>query len=95
MADQPDPVEADAAVMQKAEALLAEVHQARSRLAAAPESPERTVYLAMLESFERGLLAAFDGVVAELKTQRADIEGYGWLRRRLEGLTGGSHGHAL
>jgi len=67
-----DPVEAAATVMQKAEALLVEVHQACTRLAAAPESQERTAYLAMLESFERGLLAAFDGVVAELKEQKAD-----------------------
>ena len=39
--------------------------------------------MAMLESFERGLLTAFEGVVAELKTQRAEVEatcgcGGGW-----------------
>ena len=90
-----DPVEAAAAVMARAEALLVEVHQARILLAAAAESPERTVYLSMLESLERGLLAAFDGVVAELKTQRADLEGYVWLRRRLEGRSGGSHDLAI
>ena len=95
MADHGDRVEAAAAVMQKAEALLFEVHQARVRLAAAQESPERTAYLAMLESLERGLLAAFEGVVAKLKTQRADIEGYVWPRRRSEGLTGGSHDLAM
>ncbi len=81
-----DLVAAAAAVMAKAEALLVEVHQARIQLATAPESSERTAYLPMLEAFERGLLAAREGVVNELKEQRADIEGYVWLRRRLEGL---------
>lgn len=50
-----DPGGAATAVMREAEALLFEVHQARTRLAAAPESPERVAYLATLESFERGL----------------------------------------
>ena len=49
----------------------------------------------MLEAFERGLLVAVEGMVAEFKTQRADIEGYVWLRRRLEGLTGSGHCHAM
>ncbi len=40
----------------------------------------------MLESFETGLLAALEDVVAELKTLRGDPEGHAWLRRRLEGL---------
>ncbi len=80
-----DPVAAAGEVLARAERLLAEVHRTRLALAADRESPERTVYLAMLESFERGLLAAFEGVVAELKTQRADIDGYVWLRRRLKG----------
>ena len=44
--------------MAKAEALLIDVRQARLALAAATESPERHVYLGMLETFERGLLAA-------------------------------------
>jgi hypothetical protein len=44
------------------------------------------VALGMLESFERGLLAALGDVVAELKTLRGDPEASAWLRRRLEGL---------
>ena len=63
------------------------MRQARIALAAAEESPERTVYLGMLESFEKGLLAALEDVVAELKTLRGDPEAAAWLRRRLEGLT--------
>jgi hypothetical protein len=81
-----DPGGAAAAVMTKAEALLVEVRQARILLTAAAESSERTVYLGMLESFERGLLAALEDVVAELKTLRGDPEAAQWLRRRLEGL---------
>jgi hypothetical protein len=81
-----DPVETAAAVMAKAEALLVEVRQIRIALAAAVESPERTVYLGMLESFERGLPASLEDVVRELKTLRGDPEGHAWLRRRLEGL---------
>ena len=81
-----DPVEAAAAVMAKAEALLVEVRQARIALAAAPEGAERTVYLGLLESFERGL-AALEDVVGELRTLRGDPEeAAAWLRRRLEGL---------
>jgi len=83
-----DPVATAQAVMARAEALLVEVRQARIDLAAAAESPDRAVYLGMLESFERGLLAALDeDVVAELKALRGDPEAQRWLRRRLEGLT--------
>ena len=81
-----DPAEAVAAVMAKADALLVEVRHARITLAAAPEGPERTVYLRLLESFEKGLLAALEDVVAELKTLRGCPEAAAWLRRRLEGL---------
>jgi hypothetical protein len=81
-----DPVEAAVAVQAKAEALLVEVRQARIGLAAAEESAERTTYLSLLESFERGLLAALEDVVAELKALRGDPEAAAWLRRRLEGL---------
>ena len=81
-----DPVEAAVAVMAKAESLLVEVRQARIALAAAAEGPERTMYLGLLESFERGLLAALEDVVAELKTLRGDPEAAAWLRRGLEGL---------
>jgi hypothetical protein len=88
-----DPGAIAQAVMARAEALLVDVRQARIALTAAAESPERTAYLSMLESFERGLLAALEDVVAELKTLRGDPEGQRWLRRRLEGLgTGGDHG---
>ena len=81
-----DPAEVAAAVMAKAEALLAEVRQARIALAAAAESPERTVYLGLMESFEKRLLAALEDVVGELNTLRGDPEAAAWLRRRLEGL---------
>jgi hypothetical protein len=87
-----DPVATAQAVMARAEALLVEVRQARIDLAAAAESPERAVYLGMLESFERGLLAALDeDVVAELKTLRSDPEAQRWLRRRLDGLEKEGH----
>ena len=72
--------------MAKAEALLVEVRQARIALAAAAESQQRTVYLGMLESFEKGLLAALEDVVGELKVLKADPEAAAWLRRRLEEL---------
>ena len=65
------------------------MRQARIALAAAAESPERTVYLGMLESLERGVLAALEDVVAELKTLRADPAAAAWLRRRLEELERG------
>ena len=81
-----DPVAAAAAVMRHAEALLVEVRQVRIALAATAESAERNVYLTMLESFERGLLAALEDVVGELKVLTADPEAAAWLRRRLEGL---------
>jgi hypothetical protein len=62
------------------------VRQVRIMLAAAAESPARTVYLTMLESLERGLLAALEDVVGEMKVLTADPEAAAWLRRRLEGL---------
>ena len=85
MGEMSDPVEAAAAVMKRAEALLSDVRLTRIALAAANESAERTVHLTILETFERGLLAALEDVVAELKTLRGDPEG-AWLRRRLEGM---------
>ena len=45
------------------------------------------MYLGMLESFEKALLAALEDVVGELRTLRGDPEeAAAWLRRRLEGL---------
>ena len=81
-----DPVAAAEALMRRAEGLLVEVRQTRIALAAAPESGERAVYLSMLETFEKGLLAALEDVMAELRTLVADPEAQRWLRRRLEGL---------
>jgi hypothetical protein len=90
----PDPVAAAVAVIARAETLLVEVRQTRIVLAAATESPEeRTVYLTMLERLERGLLAALEDVVGELKTLRGDPEGAARLRRRLAGL--GKDGSAM
>jgi|RhiMetdeSRZDD1v2_1073273.scaffolds.fasta_scaffold1094363_2 hypothetical protein len=68
-----DPGEVAADVMERAENLLVEVYRARILLAAGPESPERTVYLAIIESFERGLLVMFEGVVAELRGTQGDL----------------------
>ena len=81
-----DPVANARALMERGEALLVEVRQARIALAAAAQNPERTVYLGLLGSYEKGLLAALADVVAELKTLRGDPEVAAWLRRRLEGL---------
>ena len=80
-----NPVAAAAAVIARAEALVVEVRQVRILLAAAEESAERNVYLSMLETFERGLLATLEDVVAEIKVLGDDPEGQAWLRRRLEG----------
>ena len=77
-------------LIERGEALLVEVRQARIALAAAAESAERAMALVMLESFERGLLAALQDVVGELKTLRGDPEAAAWLRRSPEGLGGGS-----
>jgi hypothetical protein len=82
-----DPVAAAQAVMARAETLLVEARQARIALAAAAESPERTVHLTILETFEKGLLAALEDVVAALKTLRADPEAQRWLRRQLGDLS--------
>jgi hypothetical protein len=82
------------ALMARADALLVEVRPARTALTAAPESPERAAYLTMLETVERGLLAALEDVVAELKTLKADPEAQRWLRRALEGLGNTAHGQS-
>ncbi len=81
-----DPVEAAAAVTARAEALLVEVRQARIALAAAAESAGTDRVPGHTGSLEKGLLAALEDVVAELRTLRGDPEGQAWLRRRLEGL---------
>ena len=72
--------------MARADALLVEVRQTQIALSAAAESAERAVGLAMLETFERSLLAALEDVAAEFKTLKADPEAAAWLRRRLETL---------
>ena len=60
------------------------MRQARTALAAAG-SAERNVYLTMQESLQRRLVAAFEGVIAQMKTLWADPEAAAWLRRRLRG----------
>ena len=81
-----DSVEAARAAIARAEALLGGVDHVRRCLVAAQESPERSVFLAMMEALQRGLLEALEGVVEDLKALRADPEAAEWLRRRLEDL---------
>ena len=84
----PSPIAAAAAAMAHGEALLLEVRGVRGLLRAARnksevDQAERVVYAAMLASYERGLLAALEGVLAELRKRRGEGEAEAWLRRRL------------
>ena len=86
----PSPTAAAAAVMARGEALLLEVRRVRGLLGAARNKPEvdqaeRAVYAAMLSVYERGLLAALDNVLTELRKRRGEgeAEAEAWLRRRL------------
>ena len=86
----PSPIAIAAEVMARAEPLLLDVRRARVVLNAVKNTPgvdpaERAVYLVMLKSFERGLLAAVEGIIAELRKRRGEGEAdaEAWLRRRL------------
>jgi len=86
----PSPIAAAAAVIARAEPLLLDVRRARVALTAAKNTPdvdpaERAVHLLMLKTFERGLLAAVEAVIAELRKRRGEgeSEAEAWLRRRL------------
>jgi hypothetical protein len=80
--------------VQRVYALLLEAHQVRERLIGMrPDDNateiERQVYLGLTSALEDGLRRALEEAGSTLKAMKGD-EGEAWLRRRLEGLAGGS-----